>query len=195
MWLGRRIRIASIGLLRVFVWAALAQSAGGYPYTFADALAFCPNLVQGMEGNWRAIQQPSGLPYLSSYLLPFTQAWQSGSFPGTDGYWFAAAGQSCSYPLRNGNNSTGCRKSNQLSDGVVCADSASFNIASSGLTGPATPSPWTDSNHRYVHSIAGFGIGPSFILCGNDGTGTFLLSKPLPADALFQTIRTVIDGR
>jgi len=100
----------------------------GYPHAVSDDSVFCPNLVDAMDGNWHAIRQPSGWPALSSYLLPLTQSWQQGSFPGTTGYWFAAAGQSCSYVLRIGNNATGCQDST-LSDGVVCADSASYNIA------------------------------------------------------------------
>jgi hypothetical protein len=162
-------------------------------YASGDALVFCPNLVQAMQGNWRAIQQPSGWPSLSSYLFPFTQSWQVGSFPGANGYWFAAAGQSCSNPLRGGTVS-GCRDSSPSSDGVVCADSAAYNIFSSGLTGPKTPTPWSDSNRQYVHSNAGLGIATGFVLCPN-GPNSLLLSNPPTNDALFQTIVSTINAR
>ena len=178
---------------RAVTLITLGTPSLGYPYAFGDAQVFCPNLVQAMQGNWRAIVQPSGWPSLSSYLLPFTQSWQGGSFPGTNGYWFASAGQSCSNPLRSGTTS-GCRDSSPLSDGVVCADSAAYNIVNSGPTGPVTPTPWSDSNRQYVHSNAGLGIATSFVLCGN-GANTRLLSDPRPDDALFQTIVAVINGR
>jgi hypothetical protein len=55
--------------------------------------------------------------------------------------------------------------------------------------------PSFDPDYQYVHSVAGFGIAPSFVLCGNDGTTPFLLSNPPKDDILFQNIVTTINGR
>ncbi len=164
----------------------------GYPYTAADTGVFCPYLVQSMAGNWRALQPSNNWPALSSYLYPTTNTWQSGSFPGASGYWLAAYGQSCSVAQRNGDASTGCQDNSPTSDGVVCADSASYNISTPTGIGPSFT--WSGPDRQYVHSNAGWGKAASFVLCGNSGSAP-VLSAPLPNDPLFQTIVAVINGR
>jgi hypothetical protein len=77
---------------------------------------------------------------------------------------------------------------------VVCEESATFATFSVSPTLPANPS-WTDSQAQYVHSVAGFGVAPAAILCGNDGTTPFVLYNPPTADALFKMITGIVSGR
>ena len=163
----------------------------GYPHALLDDAVFCPNLVQGMAGNWRAIQ-PNGWPALSNYLYSSTQAWQSGSFPGASGSWLASYGRSCQNPIRNLDSTTGCQDASPRSDGVVCADSASYNVAAPSQARPTLT--WFDPNYNYFHSNAGLGIATSFVLCAS-GANVNLLSNPPKEDTLFQTIVSTINAR
>jgi hypothetical protein len=175
----------------------------GYPYiSSVDDLAFCPYLVQAMSGNWQALQS-NNWPLLSTYLSPATQSWQAGSFPGASGFWLAAYGQSCSQPIRSPNPSviaTGCSYSSPAtiptrsptSDGVVCADSAGYNISTPTGIGPSLT--WSDPTGTYVHSNAGAGLATAFLLCGNPSNAN-LLSAPPATGGLFESIVAVINGR
>ena len=163
----------------------------GYPRAFSDDGVFCSYLIDPMEGNWRNLQ-PNGWPWLSPYLRPATQTWQAGSFPGTAGFWLAAGGRSCPQPIRVGDSTTGCQDSRALSDGVVCFDSAGYNISTPSGTGPSYV--WSDPGQNYVHSNAGLGVATSEVLCGNSPNSN-LLSNPPTNDSLFQTLITTISGR
>lgn len=171
---------------RVNALITLATPHLGYPFSTLDGLAFCPAIAEGMNGNWRT--EP---PQISGYLSALTAAWNSDAYPGAAGRWLTAAGRSCSNPVRALNPSTGCRDSNPFSDGVVCADSATYNIV---VPAPARPTElWQDPNREYVHSTSGGGLFPSLVLCGNNGRAPLLIDPP-PAGSLFAAIKTAIQG-
>jgi pimeloyl-ACP methyl ester carboxylesterase len=163
----------------------------GYPFTVLDDNAFCPNLVTAMDGNWRTMQV-NQWPALSGYLWGMTQSWQSGSFPGTNGFWLAASGRSCSNPKRTTDSSTGCQDSAAYSDGVVCAQSAGYDITDQ--IGIAPNLRWPDPYARYVHSTAAWGLGTELLFCPNDQT-EYVLSDPPIFDDLFITLVAMLNGR
>jgi fibronectin type 3 domain-containing protein len=165
----------------------------GYPYTLADTLIKCTQLVQQMDGNWRS-QQSTNTVVLSAYLLSLTNQWPSSAYPGTGGFWLAASGRSCSNPLRTINTTTGCRDRNPYSDGVVCDDSASYSISTPFNTGPNRY--WQDPGQIYVHSNTAWGIGTSFVLCGNSGNKDVNppLWNPPTFGPLFAAIKGLING-
>jgi hypothetical protein len=157
----------------------------GYPYLpFPDDLAYCSAIVSAMNGDWRS--EP-GKILLSTYLSSLTDRWSGGGFPGTNGTWLAASGRACSDPARL---TTGCRDQNPFSDGVVCDDSASYNVSTSQGTRPNYP--WKDQSGVYVHSFSGF---TGFILCDtSDETRYLPLWNPPPTGALFTYLRAILNG-
>jgi hypothetical protein len=169
----------------------LGTPSAGYPYTFIDRTFDCTPLITEMDGNWRS-QQAQNSVVLSDYLRSLTSQWTS--YPGNSGVWFAASGRSCSNPIRIVDPTTGCRDSNPYSDGVVCDDSATYNLGVAAATKPT--SYWRDAGQMYVHSSGGLGgVGSSLILCGNvGGINNPPLSAPPAWDSLFATIRAVING-
>jgi uncharacterized protein (TIGR03437 family) len=165
----------------------------GYPYTLADTLVFCTPLVQEMNGNWRA-QQSTNTVVLSPYLLSLTNQWSSTSYPGNTATWLAASGRSCSNAVRTIDPTTGCRDANPYSDGVVCDDSATYFVSTPSGTTPNQY--WQDPGQIYVHSNYGWGIGTSFVLCGNSGNPVLNppLSNPPSFGPLFAAIKGLING-
>jgi pimeloyl-ACP methyl ester carboxylesterase len=165
----------------------------GYPYTSADILAFCTPLVQEMNGNWRS-QQSTSTVVVSPYLLSLTNQWPSTSYPGSTATWLAASGRSCSNAVRAIDPTTGCRDKNPYSDGVVCDDSATYFVSTP--TGTAPNQYWQDPGQIYVHSNYGWGIGTSFVLCGNSGNPALNppLSNPPSFGPLFAAIKGLING-
>lgn len=165
----------------------------GYPYTFVDTLLFCTPLVQQMDGNWRS-QQSTNTVVLSQYLLSLTNQWPSTSYPGSASLWLAASGRSCSNAVRTINPTTGCRDGNPYSDGVVCDDSATYFVSTPSGTGPNRY--WQDPGQIYVHSNTAWGIGTSFVLCGNSGNPLLNppLSNPPSFGPLFAAIKGLING-
>ena len=165
----------------------------GYPYTYADTSLMCTALVQEMDGNWRS-QQASNTVVLSPYLYTLTTLWPAASYPGSGGSWLAASGRSCSNPVRTIDTTTGCRDKNPYSDGVVCDDSATYFTSTPSGTAPTLY--WQDPGQIYVHSNAAWGIGTSFVLCGNSGNPTVNppLSNPPVFGPLFATIKGFING-
>jgi len=55
----------------------------GYPWSSVDDSAFCPQLVDDMQGSWLP-PQPS--PVLSTYLSSLTNQWQSAAYFGATGW-------------------------------------------------------------------------------------------------------------
>lgn len=165
----------------------------GYPYTFLDTALFCTPLVQQMNGNWRS-QQSTNQVVLSPYLLSLTNQWPSTSYPGGAGLWLAASGRSCSNAVRAVDTTTGCRDRNPYSDGVVCDDSATYSVSTPPGTGPNRY--WQDPGQIYVHSNMAWGIGTSFVLCGNSGNPAVNppLSNPPTFGPLFAAIKGLING-
>ena len=165
----------------------------GYPYTLVDTAIKCTQLVQQMDGNWRS-QQSTNTVVLSPYLLSLTNQWPSTSYPGSGGLWLAASGRSCSNPTRTINATTGCRDRNPSSDGVVCDDSATYFVSTPSGTAPNRY--WQDPGQIYVHSNTAWGIGTSFVLCGNSGNPAVNppLWNPPSFGPLFAAIKGLING-
>ena len=173
---GRKIHLVTIGTPNL-----------GYPYLATDSLVFCSAIVSAMDGNWRS--QPGSIA-LSSYLLSLTNQWSAYGFPGSGRTWLAASGRACNVPTRL---TTGCRDQNKYSDGVVCQDSAAYNVSTSAGTLPNQS--WADPNGVYYHSSSGF---TALILCntsGLDPTRYFPLYDPPPTPGgLFGILTTVLNG-
>lgn len=178
---------------KVAALITLGTPNAGYPYALADTLKFCTNIVRAMDGNWRS-QQATNTVVWSDYLTSLSSQWSSAGYPGWNGLWLAASGRSCSSPRRTINPTTGCRDRNPFSDGVVCDDSASYNIATPSGTAPNRY--WRDPSEIYVHSNDWRGWGTSLILCGNSGNPTTNppLSNPPVIGSLFSAIKGVING-
>jgi uncharacterized protein (TIGR03437 family) len=165
----------------------------GYPYSLPDTAFFCTPLVQEMDGNWRSEQAQNSV-VTSTYLSSLnSNQWPNISYPGSNGVWLAASGRSCSNPYRIIDTTTGCRDLNKYSDGVVCNDSATYNIAVPAASKPTVY--WQDPSQMYVHSSGGLGgVGSALILCGNlGGTNNPPLSDP-PIGPLLSEIIGVINA-
>jgi uncharacterized protein (TIGR03437 family) len=171
---GRKISLVTIGTPNL-----------GYPYLAADSLAFCPAIVSAMDGNWRS--QPGSI-VLSNYLLSLTNQWSAYGFPGSGRTWLAASGRARNIPTRW---TTGCRDQNPYNDGVVCQDSAAYNVSTSAGTQPNDS--WADPNGAYVHSFSSFTaliLGPT-----SDQTKYLLLYDPPPTPGgLFSKLTAVLNG-
>jgi uncharacterized protein (TIGR03437 family) len=171
---GRKISLVTIGTPNL-----------GYPYLATDSLVFCSEIVSAMDGNWRS--QPGSVA-LSSYLLSLTNQWSSYGFPGNGRIWFAASGRAVTTPTRLG---TGCRDQNPYNDGVVCEDSASYNVATTVGTQPNYS--WLDPNGIYVHSFSGL----TSVILGNtsDKTKYLPLYDPPPTPGgLFSRLTAILNG-
>jgi uncharacterized protein (TIGR03437 family) len=169
---GRKINLVTIGTPNL-----------GYPYLATDSLVFCSAIVSAMDGNWR--KQP-GSVVLSNYLISLTNQWSAYGFPGSGRTWLAASGRACNIPTRL---STGCRDQT-YSDGVVCQDSAAYNVSTPAGTQPNYS--WADPNGVYVHSFSGF---TSLILCNtSDQTKYLPLYDPPPTGGLFVYLTAVLNG-
>src|ERR1017187_7989426 len=157
----------------------------GSPNLATDSLVFCSAIVSAMYGDWRS--QP-GTVVLSSYLLSLTNQWSAYGFPGSGRTWLAASGRACPTPTRL---AEGCRDQNPYSDGVVCQDSAAYNVSTSIGTQPN--STWSDPNAAYVHS---FSFATGLILCPTtDRTKYLPLYDPPPTPGgLFAYLATVLNG-
>ena len=170
---GRKISLVTIGTPNL-----------GYPYVATDSLVFCSAIVSAMDGNWRS---QSGNVALSNYLLSMTNRWSADVFPGSGGIWFAASGRAISIPTRL---ATGCRDQNPYSDGVVCEDSAAYNVNTT--TGTQPNHSWADPSGVYVHSYSGF----TSLIMGNtsDKTRYLALWDPPPTGTLFTMLTAVLNG-
>jgi uncharacterized protein (TIGR03437 family) len=170
---GRKIHLVTIGTPNL-----------GYPYLPTDSLLFCDALVSSMYGDWRAI--PNSVRF-SGYLLSLTNQWSSQNFPGSGGTWLAASGRAYSDPKRG---SSGCRDQNPYSDGVVCDDSAQYNVSTSSGTQPSDR--WSDPDRAYVHSQSGL---TRFILGDNTDPTRFLrLWDPSQYGSLFIKLTAVLNA-
>ena len=172
---GRKIHLVTIGTPNL-----------GYPYvSLLDDLPFCHAIVSAMYGDWRVQVNTVAL---SNYLLPLTNQWSTFGFPGTGRAWFAASGRACNNPIRH-LSSEGCSDQNKYSDGVVCQDSASYNVATASGTGPNFL--WSDPAGAYIHSSSGF---TTFLFCDTSGTNFLPLWNPPPTGTLFTTLTAILNG-
>jgi len=158
----------------------------GYPYVpLLDDVPFCSAIVSAMYGDWRA---QLNTVELSQYLLTMTNQWSASGFPSTGRAWFAASGRACSNPIRH-LSTEGCRDQNPYSDGVVCQDSASYNVSTA--TGTSPNYFWSDPSGVYVHSSSGF---TTFLFCDTSGTQYLALWNPPPTGTLFTTLISILNG-
>jgi pimeloyl-ACP methyl ester carboxylesterase len=172
----------------------------GYPFLEVDTTgplgtglgAKCPQLARDMAGSWNPDNNLPNQP--SSFLSSLTNSWGSSSY---GGYWLAAAGTYCqSSPYRKlTTSSTGCpwNAPHSYSDGVVCADSASYSDFIPLVT-PFSGRPtinWSDSG--YVHTTADWGWGSAFVLCGVPANAPELFKPPLNG-LLYNQIVQVLNG-
>jgi uncharacterized protein (TIGR03437 family) len=171
---GRKIHLVTIGTPNL-----------GYPYLATDSAVFCSAIVSAMYGDWRA--QP-GTVVLSDYLLSLTSQWNAYGFPGIGRTWLAASGRACNIPTRLGE---GCLDQNPYSDGVVCQDSAGYNVSTSAGTQPNRS--WADPYGAYVHS---FSWTTGLILCPTtDRTKYLPLYDPPPTPGgLFTALTAILNG-
>jgi hypothetical protein len=184
---------------KVVALITLGTPNAGYPFVgglLGDDWFACDTLVREMNGDWRS-QQGTNTVILSPYLLALTNQWTSTLFPGESAAWLVAAGRSCSNPKRptSSTSSTGCRDISPFSDGVVCYDSAAFN-----LNVPPEASPnlfWNDPEGIYVHASGGIGgfFGVT-VLCptSQDSPNNPPLYDPPVNGSLFQALRTLINA-
>lgn len=174
---------------KVAAFITLGTPNAGYPYIPVDGVASCSFLAEQMKGDWRSEQSRNGV-ILSPYLASLSSRWASTFYPGNNGVWLAVSGRSCSDPVRSFSFSTGCRDISPYSDGVVCFDSASYNLATPSGTEPNLF--WNDPQEMYVHTV---GAGSELVLCGNSGGPNALpLSDPPVTGALFKSLKALINA-
>lgn len=163
----------------------------GYAYwPQTDDGQMCPQLVDDMAGSWLT-GTDNLAPRYSSFLSTLTLNWGSASY---GSFWLAAAGLACYNPARNGYQQVGCPISNQLSDCVVCADSASYQgTLSSQSPAPRPNTAWQDTELRYVHTDTLDGFG-TLAIFGPNAPNAIALNKTQFGNRLFRTIVEVING-
>jgi pimeloyl-ACP methyl ester carboxylesterase len=165
----------------------------GYPYqSLSDERLACGLLSAQMFGDFinaepssdhPVLKTKSGDVSLSTYLYQLMQRWEAAQPDQLPRRWYAAAGSSCSKYTRIAPliADVGCL-AGTLNDGVVCAQSASYNF------GDMKNSPtdrWEDPNHRYAHT--GYPIN---VFCGVSTGITYPLADPggVPGHELLQKI-------
>ena len=119
----------------------------GYPAEAIDDLFSCTELITEMTSDWRSAQAKNEV-FQSTYLYQLNSAWTSKPLATSPLPWLAVAGTSCSNPIRDSVLNTGCRDSSPYSDGVVCADSSSFNITGTNL--PTVR--WSGQEYSHTHA-------------------------------------------
>jgi uncharacterized protein (TIGR03437 family) len=163
----------------------------GYPYGSLDSSFIgsalsgtCPILSQQMYSDFRS-QQSSRSVILSSYLSGLASAWNGVSSASYSGYWLAISGGYCKQPIRTGDltNSLGCPDYNVVSDGVVCDQSARYN-----LNGSNTPTQtWYGDPYAHAGRVIMCAMGLTF----SSGNAPQLYDPPT-GDALSQTLWNAI---
>ena len=170
----------------------------GYPFLEIDttgvfgAGARCPQLARDMAGSWNPDNNLPNQP--SAFLSSLTSSWSSSSY---GGYWLAAAGTYCqSSPYRNlTTSSTGCLSEppHSYSDGVVCADSATYSDFIPLVTPFSGRPTMTLSDATFVHTTAAWGWGFAFVLCGAPASAPELF-RPQAGTPIYNQIVQVLNG-
>jgi hypothetical protein len=102
-------------------------------------------------------------------------------------HWLAVAGTFCANPIRDSLLNTGCRNANPYNDGVVCADSASFNLG--GVNLPTAR--WNGSEYAHTNGTP-FGL-TLFDGCNDENRAA--LDTPSPQSDLIQQLRNFINAQ
>lgn len=162
----------------------------GYPFLELDTSFKCPQLVRDMAGSWNSGTNQPNEP--STFLSSLTNSWNSSSY---GGYWMAAAETYCQGSPNRLGVSTGCPSGapHSYSDGVVCADSASYSDFSP-LVRPFTGRPtieWSDP--EYVHTKIAGGWGTGLLLCAVSSDAQELFNPP-EFGSLYTKIVQVLNG-
>ncbi len=160
----------------------------GYPYNWFDDHSLdldllnwgrCSPLVQQMFGDFRnkptsddqvELNDADGHPFvtLSAFLQKLNSDWAVAVKERLPLKWYTAAGTSCADYVRDLSN-RGCRDDTR-NDGVVCQQSASFDINL-----PNAPNErWEDPEHKYSHTGENISL-----FCANIGSNLpYPLSDP-----------------
>ncbi len=175
--------------------ATLGSPHLGYPILPEDSILKCPIQEDEMASYMR--QDPF---QMSTFLQDLQANW---NFAAVGGQWFAAAGRSCSSPVRvslipNPDGPpliNGCRDINPFSDGVICHDSAMlFHPQALPQVGTnLTPSiQWSDDSRFFQHAAD---IGPTGlnVLCGNI-TGAVSIINPSATGQLFMALKDFLNA-
>ena len=145
-----------------------------------------------MAGSWNPDNNLPNQP--SAFLSSLTSSWSSSSY---GGYWLAAAGTYCqSSPYRNlTTSSTGCLSEppHSYSDGVVCADSATYSDFIPLVTPFSGRPTMTLSDATFVHTTAAWGWGFAFVLCGAPASAPELF-RPQAGTPIYNQIVQVLNG-
>jgi hypothetical protein len=164
----------------------------GYPNeATVDDLFLCTALATEMASDWRS-RQSTNVVLESPYLLQLNNAWTTRALPTANLHWLAVAGTFCPNPIRNSLFNTGCRDSNPYNDGIVCADSANFNLG--GMNLPTVR--WNSSAYAHTND-KGFSGATLFDGC-NALNYTPLYAPPLYAPSqsdLVQQLRIFINAQ
>ena len=159
----------------------------GYPGEGLDDALFCTNLVTEMSSDWRS-QQAKNSVVESTYLYQLNSAWTAKALPAPNLHWLAAAGTFCSNPVRNVISNTGCRDSSPYNDGIVCADSADFNLT--GINLPTVR--WNNPAYAHTNDIMLFG---ATLFGGCNALNYPALDQPPHPSPLLQELRDFINAQ
>jgi uncharacterized protein (TIGR03437 family) len=165
----------------------LGAPNAGYPHEAIDDIPLCTMLATEMASDWRS-QQSTNTVTESAYLYQLNNAWTTGTLPVPNLHWLAVAGTFCSNPVRNAALNTGCRNSNPYSDGIVCADSADFNLAGMNLPTVRWNSP------GYAHTNDKLFLGAT-LFDGCDAQYFTALDTPSAQSDLIQQLRSFISAQ
>ena len=129
----------------------------GYPHLAIDDILICPTLGSQMSSDLRA-QQANNMILESEYLLALNGAWTASSFPTMPLQWLAVSGTFCPNPLRSldplGN--AGCSAADPFNDGVVCDQSARFQVSGKNLpTSTLAASDFAHTKDQLAADIGG----------------------------------------
>lgn len=171
---------------RVLALITLGTPNVGYPYCEIDENSRCPVLARQMASQYR-VRQDDNIVIVSTFLQNMVEDWDE-TFQGRPGQWLAAAGTSCTddrfceWNAIDRSVDQGCRDDSSTSDGVVCSQSALYQITPSRLPS----SRWSDANYSHTDNNASW-----LVMCG--GGGLHPLFNPPANGTLVRTIRDLIN--
>lgn len=161
----------------------------GYPFCEVDINAVCPLLAVEMASHYR-VRQDENVVVVSTYLQNMVARWGASSFTRMPPRWLAAAGTFCSddrfceWNDIHRSVDQGCRDNDSSSDGVVCKNSALYEVQAANRP----TATWQNSSYAHVDNR-----GSWLVMCGNNGSYHNLFNPPA-SGSLVQRIRSLING-
>jgi pimeloyl-ACP methyl ester carboxylesterase len=129
-----------------YPWASVDDAAASSPFVPIDT---CPFQMDQMGSDFRAGETsapPTFNPHVSptpgsDYLRGLTSAWSTATQVPSWGpvYWLAISGSYCSGPIRVLATNSGCPDYNPWSDGIVCDQSARYQLPDPENGWPSIP--------------------------------------------------------